>query len=429
MDRLSEIYDLLPSYLATESNTVETSCITSTPTPTPTPTPVPVYTVSGSVFNDTNKNKLKDAGEANYTGGINITSSRGTMAINSAAGTFTLSGLVLGSQTVSFNSLPVGYNMIYPLNGPPPSFITTVGPACAVDGTTGATCSGGNISNLNFSISNSIPWIQAYDFDVRFDNGYTDTIPQAPVYTPYLIAQDAGAQTSGLVFSGDSFSDFGQGKPSSANWVVGGAQYPEVSSGTNSSVSYAVLLNKAKQGGIPVTDLSTVAGCAANNCTLPNNLANGIYQAKGNLTLNAHVFNGNKNYIFLINGNLTILGNIQVQNGSTATFATTGSVIIDKAIGVAAISPLPVGQVQGVFSSGKDFVIQGTNNCVTGADKMLNVEGAIILPSGGKFTNQRDLCGGNPQYPTFTLKGRTDFILNAPIFLMQQHTISNEVSP
>jgi hypothetical protein len=63
---------------------------------------------------------------------------------------------------------------------------------------------------------------------------------------------------------------------------------------------------------------------------------------------------------------------------------------------------------------------------------MLNIEGAVIVnasKTGGRFINQRDLCGDNGTVPSFTITPRLDMILNAPPFLLQQSTVSREVAP
>ncbi len=108
------------------------------PTATPTPSQV-VYTIAGSVYSDTNKNGYKDNGEANYNGTPSITASRGTVT-NNTDGTFTISNLAAGTVTISYTSLPPGYAITYPLNGPPASFQVTVGPGCDTNGARGASC-------------------------------------------------------------------------------------------------------------------------------------------------------------------------------------------------------------------------------------------------------------------------------------------------
>lgn len=412
---------------------------TLTPTPSPTPTPAPVtYTLSGNVFNDTNKDKLRDNGEQNYTGAITITSTGGT--VSTSLGSFTITGLSPGVYTISYTNVPTGYNTVYPKNGPPPSFIATVGPgnSCSVDATTGAICSNGSITNLSFAITNSIPWMQLTNLDGRIDNGFTSKIPQSP--NPqcggYAITQDATATNPGIPFTGDTTADFGQGQASTSNWTVGGTLYPEAlsQSSGNTQTSYSSILTLANHNKLTITDISIFPTCMnLNNCTLPANLPNGIYQAKGSLTLNAYTFPANKNYVFLIHGDLAILGNITTPIGSTVLFSTSGNITIDKGVKATRDTcPAPSGQLQGIFSADKNFTIQGNNNCATGQDSMLNIEGAIIVNAargGGSFQNQRDLCGDNPSYPAVTIRARPDFLLNAPTFLMKQSTIYHEEAP
>ncbi|MGH7203076.1 MAG: SdrD B-like domain-containing protein [Candidatus Levyibacteriota bacterium] len=114
------------------------SGVQAAPTSIPTPTPV-TYTINGSVFTDSNKNGLKETGEANYAGTPTITASRGTVTTHSD-GTYTISNLTAGSVTVSYTSLPAGYSLTYPLNGPPPSYQVTVGSGCTTNGANGASC-------------------------------------------------------------------------------------------------------------------------------------------------------------------------------------------------------------------------------------------------------------------------------------------------
>jgi hypothetical protein len=166
---------------------------------------------------------------------------------------------------------------------------------------------------------------------------------------------------------------------------------------------------------------------------LPAGLARGVYRANGNLILNGYNFPANSNYVFLINGDLTIQGSIVVPNGSLALFTANRDIIIATGVGSTTNGPpLPGAQIQGLFSANRNFVIQGTNNCITGADRMLNIEGAIVVNAGGaggSLTNNRDLCGANPTTPSFTIRSRVDFLLNMPEFLMRKATVFREDAP
>lgn len=257
--------------------------------------------------------------------------------------------------------------------------------------------------------------------------------------TVYGSAPGAQSDTPGVIFTGDVSANFNQdqgGNISPTDWLVGGLTYPEVyaTNSNTSETSYQYLTDKAKKAGITPINLSTLSTCGTlTNCTLPSNLADGIYLANGDVGLNAYTFPTNRNYVFLINGNLTILGNIVVPNGSTAFFTSSNDIIVDKNVGTSTnLFPLPGGQVQGIFSADHDFTIDGINNCTTGKDKMLNVEGSIITNAagnGGKFNQERDLCGDNPKYPTLTVRLRLDMLLNLPQFLMKTSTTLREDAP
>jgi len=156
-----------------------------------------VFSISGNVFNDINKNRIKDStngvAETNITSGIAITATVGNFNVNSASGTYSINNLLSGTYTVSYISpLPIGYILIYPLNGPPPQHNITVGPNCnqTVNLILSSTCSNGNIENANFAISNSIPWMQGYGFNMRLDEGFEDKIPTNPIYPPYASVLD-----------------------------------------------------------------------------------------------------------------------------------------------------------------------------------------------------------------------------------------------
>ncbi len=382
-------------------------------------------TVSGNVFVDLNKNGIKDAGENNYAVTPSINANGGTVTKN-ADGSYTVSNLLPGTYMVSYNFLPINYYITSPLNGPPPSFAITVGSGCSVNGAPGATCTNGNITNLSFGISNTYPWFQASCGDIRNDNGINDYLPDYVPLGQFALITNATCPTSPLAFTGSSDPFFGQGQASATNQVVGGSSYPEVFSSTVTlATAYPSLLIKAQDANIIPTDLATV--CTLSNCTLPNNLAHGIYLATGDVTLNTDKFQNNNNYIFLINGTLTLNGDITVPNSSTALFSTTKNIVVAATVGSAANAT--ASSLDGWFIAGQNFLVNSQGNC---NDLRLNIGGSVVvnaLGSGGTFQNTRDLCGNDAADPTISVAQRLDMILNAPQFIKQQLTISQEVAP
>jgi hypothetical protein len=280
---------------------------------------IPVYTVTGNVFSDVNKNQLKDGGESNYTGSaVTISSSGGSVSVSNGA--YTVINLIQGTYTISYTSpLPTGFQLVYPKNGPPPSFVVTVGPGCTTDTTTGASCTAQqDIINLNFSISDAIPWVQTSGLDARFDPGVTNYIAATPACSgPYALT-NGSSSNPGVLFVGDTAPNYGYGSSSSTKQVVGGAGYPEVYKSTkgNLSSSYSSLLALMQKSSSSIIDIQSLNGCSnLSNCSLPNNLDTGIYQANGDVVLHNNKLKNNSTYIFLINGTLTITENVQVPQG------------------------------------------------------------------------------------------------------------------
>lgn len=384
------------------------------------------YTVSGNVFVDTNKNRLKDPGEQNYTGAITISSSTGSVAYQ-GNGNFKVSDLPEGTYTISYTSLPTGYQISYPVNGPPPGFFVTVGTACSVGSSNSATCIGqGDIKDLNFGITNLIPWIQSVGLDLRIDSGFNSYIP-ASALQPYASILGTGG-SPGIIFSGDNSYDFGQGQasPSPYDWIVGGFTYPEIFVPKQLGViqtSYAYQIDTADKNGLTPSDIAAYCTGGISDCTLSSALPHGLYLANGNLTINSsYAFGANQNYIILVNGDLTLNGNITVPNGSTVTFSVSGNINAAK----------NVTNIQGYYSADGNFIVQGTNNCSIASDVQLKAEGSVVVnagQNGGTFQNQRDLCANDTTTPAVQFIERPDFIINAPQLIQFTRPIQKEVAP
>lgn len=404
------------------------------------------YYVTGFVFNDLNKNRIRESSDENFAEKITINSKgsvvNGIVSVN-PDGSYKVDGLYPGSYIISYTSgIPKGYNLIWPVNGPPPSYSVNVGPGCSVDKTTGSSCTNDqNIINLNFAISNSVPWIQSYGLDSRFDNGITNFVPPGTACGggAYASGTENSFKTPGVIFSGDSSSDFGQGRASDKNWVVGGMSYPEVFKNNSTlKTSTKNLLASATKTGIYPTALETAVpgnqcGNPANRCNLQS-LKKGFYRTTGDLDLSHPVNFGSGNYVIIADGTISISKNITVSPGATLLLAAGHDIIIDPSVSAPANTcPVPAGQIQGIYSADHNIIIEGNNgDCLKKADTMINIDGAFIVnaaKSGGTFQNKRDLCGDNRKYPSLTVKTRPDFILNTPGILTTQQVISHEEAP
>lgn len=421
----------------------------------------PLHSIEGHVFVDNNKNKVKDGGESDYTSGsstieIHSGSSCSDPLVVSITGSGfydtgpTLPSLPSGDYAVCYTSLPSGYIMTFPLVGLPPRFFAvTVGPTC--DASSGnltpfsplaATCNAsGNIIDLNFGISNSIPWFQSKGLDMRIDSGFIDRIPAGN----FASLNGGGfANNPGIIFSGSLNYNPSPGNISSTNWLVD-PPYPETFTPSQLNViktSYAYLLAIADKNDLIPENLGTNGYCGASNnissCTLFLPANPGLYIANGNLNIDdSYTFLSNQDYVILVNGKLTIKGNLTVPNGSTVTFAASSDIIVDKDVGQSSHSSTTP-NLEGFYSAGGHFTINsrnyvgGVNDCTLPVDLRLNIAGAVVTNanlSSGSLQNRRDLCGDNPSYPSLYISERPDFILNAPQFIQPSQTIWQEVAP
>ncbi len=417
----------------------------------------PNYSITGGVFIDTDKNGSKDGGESFYTGGaITITNSSGGTITYPASGTFAINDLAYGTYTVTYtSSIPSGYQVTIPKGGAgSPAYTVNIGTPCsspAVSPTGGdGTCdASGNITNLNFGITTSIPWIQGFGMDMRFDGGFTNAIPSlnnacGGIYT--MMPTTASDSTSqGLVAIGNSSatSSFGvRQTPSSSGWIMD-TLYPEtyqpVVAGTVRT-SYGYVLGAINRAGLTQTEISTNNGCTdpTISCSLAN-LTNGVYTHTGDVVLSALTIPANRNIFLLIKGNLSITGAITVPTTSTLTVAvgdndagTAGNITVASGLGSVPACVPPTGQLQGFFTADKTMTIDGINDCAVSADQMLTVEGAIVVNASltsGSLTVNRDLCAGDTSYPALMIKERPDFILHAPDVLKQQNYLFQELAP
>jgi hypothetical protein len=133
------------------------------------------------------------------------------------------------------------------------------------------------------------------------------------------------------------------------------------------------------------------------------------------------------NYVILVNGDLSIKGNINVDatTNSTVLFSVRGDINIDPS----------VTNIQGFYSADKDFNTGTSASCPLTPDDPLTIVGGIVTNAGktspaGQFRNQRDLCLGNACTPSTIFTQRLDLILNAPDFIKTPSSaVWREVAP
>ena len=390
----------------------------------------------GTVFVDTNKNGTQDSGESGYQGAsvrlTNTTNGQSATATTNAQGAYTVQLTGTGTFCAEFPTVPNGYEATT-TQGPTRCLTvtgsnnTTTNTAnFGIATTTPASSSGGSgdIINLNFGINNSEPWFMVVCGDVRVDSGIDNKQPTGE----NLINTNSNCTSPGIAFTGNGVADFGDGQASSTNQIVGGANYPETfGSSEPLATSYEPLIQKADSAQLDITNLASI--CTLLNCTLPNNLPSGIYYAPSNVVLNAYTFPANRDYVFLINGSMTIKGNLLTlpSDNTSVVISTANDIIIAATVGNA-VSDTSV-NLSGIYSAGRSFIIQGNGNC---NDLRLIIEGTILVNAsrnGGVLQNNRDLCGSNATVPVMQITQRLDFVLNLPEFVRYQQITSQEIAP
>lgn len=429
--------------------------------------PVPnTFTVSGSIFVDSDSDKREDNGESNYTAGANSTRTIAAFAVSD-------SGVVDSSPTDTGVSGGGGYSLSLPsageykieyidpssgTTGPPsdynretnpadrsipPTFTVSVGNGNCWINARGQTtyldagCSGGNIAGLNFGISNAAQaWFQSIGGDMRIDDAFTDLIPSGQ----YASIVSSTLLSPGILFTGQSSAQLTSSGSQNASastkgWLVTSTPYNPVGAGTRSSYEYlsAVLA----RGGIITKpmwgDATTPCGSASKpNCTLPNPKANnspadsfpgGVYTASLGLTIQnstTYQFAANTNYIFLIDGDLEIQGDITVPTTSTVVFAVSGKIIVDS----------NVKEIDGIYSTDQLFdVSNGSNQLVVNGSVISNANLQVSANSiDDVFNNDRSMAN-NSTTPSVVFTMRPDFILNLPETLKVPNYVVQEVAP
>ena len=395
------------------------------------------YDISGSVYEDDNGNKKLDSGEIIYDGPITVTAAgntSGSSIVYPSNGKYTVRDLLAGTYTIAYTNKPTGYNMTYPTSVGNPQFTVTIGTpiegyVCNTNGHNDAVCNNGDVLDLNFGMTNKLPWFQSAGADVWFNDGINNPVPSGKLGS---VLGTGG--TPGVMFSGVGSYDFSPGGISNTNWIVGGLTYPTSYSPSKGVIktSYEYVKALADQNHITPIDIASACGGNISSCTLPGGLSNGIYVANGDLTITnaSYTFPANRDFVILVNGNLNLNGEIHTPVGSTLLMSAKGSINVATSVGTSTLSSTTA-NLEGWFSANSSFYIDGYGDC-SSTDKRLNIAGSVIANAtsgGGSVSHNRNLCAQNLNYPVFYVSERPDFILNAPRFLQSTNRVWQEVAP
>ncbi|MBI2049478.1 hypothetical protein HYT32_00990, partial [Candidatus Roizmanbacteria bacterium] len=226
----------------------------------------------------------------------------------------------------------------------------------------------------------------------------------------------------------------GGGRANPNDWLIEGTSWERdffTDSRNSVPTSYGFLLATAQGSGITpeVIDGSgaqpeCIGGSGLSNCRLKPNLDNRIYIANGHLTIEdaSLTFRLNRDYVILVDGNLTINTDIIVDTGSTVVFSASGDIIVNAVD----TSGTPITKIEGLYSADDNFIVNaGTNN-------QLIIQGTVVANAdldGGTFTNNRDLGALNATTPSVKFTERPDFIVNYPSGAVGEACKTSYVAP
>src|SRR5258708_8971544 len=133
------------------------------------------------------------------------------------------------------------------------------------------------------------------------------------------------------------------------------------------------------------------------------------------VTVATTTFSAN-NYVFLINGDLDIKGNITVSVGSTVTFIVSGNIKVESLIPAQEVTT-----IEGIYSTDKDLqILVDQNACTDGnTNQALNINGSVTILGTSQFDSStnlsnRELCANDTTNPSVKITARPDFLINLP---------------
>lgn len=429
---------------------------------------IPQWQISGYVFADRNGDRIQSENEASFIGtpaitiegisptnnAINVSQSNnatGNLIFNSnGPGTFRARRLLPGEYNVSFapppgiTVRPTTYRVTVGDGGPPFSTFQCTNAAVnpGVSGVSYCHTIGsvnGNVQNLSFAITTAESWIRSYGLDMRFDNGITNPVPNTACDLGFASVPSASIPgfsstiTPGIFIGGTGKPlNFTPGLASTYDWKVSNTYTPPKAGAL--ATSYTTINANVKKAGINPAELIGQQGCLSADACAPQNLISGVYRVIGDLTLTNWDVPNERYYVLLVDGNVTLGGNIQVGNTDASLLVVTSkNITVSENVGASAPYSCPAYNtttIDGFFSTDQNFTVESTGNCAS--ERMLTMGGGIVTNAayrGGEFVNERDLCGGNTQYPSFSLRARPDMLLALPEVAKTANQSYQEVAP
>ncbi len=329
-----------------------------------------------------------------------------------------------GATVVSFSNVTPG---AYTLTATPPAANWVVTAPCYyVNGTLigsgyTAVANGGATVKWEVGYTKGTAWVQTRGGDAYASGTMRSYIPTV---SPRVFNDVGSGGYPGVVIYGTSF-DFdsdpystGGTLVSSKNWLV---------NATRPTVNYYDLFYH-RFGAPTATDNASFGNLAA--VTKPASKATPYYITGDMTTSGNWTVGSSENIVFLVDGNLTIGGNINITPNSTGfvSFIVNGNITVDPAVGTTAASTAPVVEgiyiasnalASGIFSTGVSTAI-GTARFVG--------KGMFIADN---FLLQRDLdgYGGNTATSAELFTYNPQLLLTMPEAMKELPITWSEVAP
>lgn len=208
-------------------------------------------------------------------------------------------------------------------------------------------------------------WFQAQGGDVYASGTLTSLVPVG-ISPRYFVLDDPGVVTYGTSY------DFNGADVSSKKWLVNESYA--------STDWYSVFFNRFGSPTTPDYDCSTTP------CTVTKPASRTTpYYVVGDMTTSGNWVVGNGTFIFLVDGNLTLGGSMNITGNGFIGFIVKGNITVSNSIGSAYTDSTP--DIEGMYvTSPPGSFMTGTSS--TAGKERLVLKGSFV---SGNFLLQRDL--------------------------------------
>lgn len=234
--------------------------------------------------------------------------------------------------------------------------------------------------------SDSSAWMQLIGGSV-YQQSINQEVPSGQVYLDHLYSSTD--KSLGVLYA-NNVSNITLGQDTSI--------YREVSQTYTNAYNYAYFSQKLASQATPGAS------------PFPSDPAAGVYTYPTGLTVGSSVNinpTGGNGVVYLIDGNLTINGNITIANNKSAVFIVSGTITVGPT----------VTQIEGIYISNDSFDAEAVTND-------LQIDGMI-------YTNEfiQKVSDGDTDTPTYVIEYQPQYLLAVLPYLGKTHVSWQEVAP